>query len=122
MVQRLAAALYGAELDWGAREVYLVRVLGTFALFVGLTALVAARQPVRRAGLTVALAVLFLIRTVSRHLHGIEVREGFSVSPVVNALTSAFFGSLAIALLVLLRASRRHEAVTPPPAGPPPGR
>lgn len=114
--QRLAGGLYGADVAWGPREVYLVRVLGTFALFVGLAAAVAARRPVRHGGLILALAVLFAVRSVSRHVHWVELSEGFSISSTVNVLTSAFSVALAVALLAMLWACR--QARRPPAAGP----
>jgi hypothetical protein len=114
--QRLAAGLYGVDVAWGPREVYLVRVLGTFALFVGFAAAVAARRPVRHGGLIVSLAVLFVIRSVSRHLHGVELYEGFSVAPAVNVLTTTLFLALAVALLALLWVCR--QAHSPSTGGP----
>jgi MYXO-CTERM domain-containing protein len=109
--QQWAAALYGAEIDWTDQATYFVRIIGTFALVVGLVALSAARRPATHAGVVVALAAFFLLRNGIRHVHSAELYAGFSVSSGVNLITSAFFGLLAAALLGLLWASRRRNSL-----------
>ena len=109
--QRAAAALYGAEMDWTEQATYFVRIIGTFALVIGLVALSAARRPMAHAGVVVALAAFFLLRNVIRHVHSAELYAGFSVSSGVNLLTSGFFGLLAGALLGLLWASGRRTGL-----------
>jgi hypothetical protein len=44
----------------------------------------------------------FVLRNIHRHLYSNELYAGFGVSPLVNELTTAFFGIQAV-LLVALR-------------------
>lgn len=108
--QRWAVDLYGARVAWGPDTIYLIRIVGTFALLVGLVAAAAARRPAQHAGVVTALAFFFLLRSASRHLHWDEVRLGFRVGATTNLLTSAFFVLLAAALLVTLGWARRRES------------
>jgi hypothetical protein len=105
--QKLVVAAYGAELAWDARSVYFLRIIGSFAFVLGSLAAMAARDPLRNGIVVVGFAEFFVLRDIHRHLYSDELYRGFAVSPLVNNLTSLFFGAQAVALIALLWAARR---------------
>ena len=105
--QRFAVDLYGASLVWDVRTMYLLRIVGSFAFVLGSLAALAARDPLRNRIVVLALVEFFLLRDVHRHLYSQELYSGFGVRPLVNVLTTLFFGLQAALLALLLwRASR----------------
>jgi hypothetical protein len=106
--QKIAATLYGARLDWTAANIYLLRVIGAFAFVMGLLALLAARNPLRNRLIVLGFIVFFTIRNVTRHIYAGELSEGLLLTPLINYLTTAFFGIQAILLggLLWIAASR----------------
>jgi hypothetical protein len=100
--QKFAATLYGVRLDWTPANTYLLRVIGAFAFVLGILAMSAARSPIRNRVIVIGFIVFFLIRNFSRHLYAGELSDGLLLSPIVNYLTTAFFGIQAILLGGLL--------------------
>jgi hypothetical protein len=101
--------MYGAHLAWDVRDVYFIRIIGSFAFVLGSLAAMAASNPGSTAVAAVGFIEFFVLRNIHRHLFSSELYAGFSVSPLVNNLTTAFFGAQAIALAVLLWIARRAD-------------
>jgi hypothetical protein len=51
----------------------------------------------------------FVLRNIHRHLYSNELYAGFGIAPLVNDLTTAFFGIQAVLLAVFLWRGSRHE-------------
>ena len=105
--QRFAVAGYGAELDWTARNIYFLRIVGSFAFVLGTIAAMAARNPLEYSIVPIGFIEFFLLRNIHRHLYSQELYEGFGVSSLTNDLTTVFFGVQAIALAGFLWAAHR---------------
>ncbi len=100
--QQWAVSAYGARLSWDARDVYFIRIIGSFAFVLGYLAAMAAKDPLKHRIVVIAFIEFFLLRDVNRHLYSRELYTGFGVSPLVNNLTTVFFGVQAIILGVLM--------------------
>ncbi|HJP61125.1 MAG TPA: hypothetical protein VJ865_14055 [Gemmatimonadaceae bacterium] len=109
--QHFAVNAYGASFTFGVRDVYFIRIIGSFVLVLGCVALGASRDPVTNWPAVLSFVEFFILRDISRHLYSQELYEGFHVSPTINVLTSVVFGAQAVLLLWLLWAARR-EVVT----------
>jgi len=105
--QRFAVAGYGAELDWTARNIYFLRIVGSFAFVLGTIAVMAARNPLKYSIVAIGFIEFFVLRNIHRHLYSQELYEGFGVSSLTNDLTTVFFGVQAIALAGFLWAAHR---------------
>ena len=105
--QRFAVAGYGAELDWTARNIYFLRIVGSFAFVLGTIAAMAARNPLKYSIVAIGFIEFFVLRNIHRHLYSQELYEGFGVSSLTNDLTTVFFGVQAIALAGFLWAAHR---------------
>jgi len=112
--QQMAVSAYGAHLAWNETNVYFIRIIGSFAFVLGFLAAMAARDPLRHQVIVIGFIEFFVLRNVNRHLYSEELYAGFGVSPLVNDLTTLFFGLQAVLLGVLLwRASRTSRAARP---------
>jgi hypothetical protein len=100
--QKFSVASYGAALTWDARDIYFIRIVGSFAFVLGYLAAMAARDPLKHQIVVVGFIEFFIIRNINRHLYSGELYSGFGVSPLVNNLTTIFFGVQAILLGGLL--------------------
>jgi hypothetical protein len=100
--QKLAVTSYGARIPWDDRDVYFIRIVGSFAFVLGYLAAMAARDPVRHSIVVVAFIEFFVLRNINRHLYSRELYSGFGVAPVTNDLTTLFFGIQAVLLAALL--------------------
>ena len=108
--QHFAVNAYGASFTFGVRDVYFIRIIGSFVLVLGCVALGASRDPVTNWPAVLSFVEFFVLRDISRHMYSGELYAGFNVSPTINVLTSVVFGAQAILLVALLWAARR-EAV-----------
>jgi len=99
--QRLVASSYGAQIPWNERDVYFVRIIGSFAFVLGYLAAMAAKDPLKHKIVVIAFIEFFILRNVNRHLYSQELYAGFGVPPWVNDLTTVFFGLQAVALALL---------------------
>ena len=108
--QHFAVNAYGASFTFGVRDVYFIRIIGSFVLVLGSVALGASRDPVTNWPAVLSFVEFFVLRDISRHLYSQELYEGFHVSPLINVLTSVVFGAQAVLLVVLLWAARRQAA------------
>lgn len=62
----------------------------------------AAKDPLKHSIVVIAFVEFFTLRNINRHLYSDELYSGFGVSPLVNDLTTVFFGAQAIILTVLI--------------------
>jgi len=108
--QRFAVNAYGASFDFGVRDVYFIRIIGSFVLVLGCVALGASRDPLTNWPAVLSFVEFFVLRDISRHLYSHELYQGFHVSPTINVLTSVVFGAQAALLLALLWAARRESS------------
>ena len=108
--QRFAVNAYGASFDFGVRDIYFIRIIGSFVLVLGSMALGASRDPVANWPAVLSFVEFFVLRDISRHLYSQELYDGFRVSPLINVLTSVVFGAQAALLVVLLWRARREAA------------
>jgi hypothetical protein len=106
--QRFAVHAYGASFEWGVRDVYYIRIIGSFVVVLGSMALVASRDALRYWPFVMCYVEFFVLRDISRHLFSQELYAGFAVTPLMNVLTSVVFGVQAVALLVLVWLGRRE--------------
>lgn len=107
--QRSAVELYGATITWTVREIYFVRIIGSFAFILGTLACVAAQNPLANRMTIIAFIEFFILRNICRHLFADELYIALGVSPLTNTLTSIFFGVQAILLgFFLWRAQKAH--------------
>ena len=100
--QQWAVSSYGARLPWDVRDVYFIRIIGSFAFVLGYLAAMAAKDPLKHSIVVIAFVEFFTLRNINRHLYSHELYSGFGVSPLVNDLTTVFFGGQAIILTVLM--------------------
>jgi hypothetical protein len=108
--QRFAVELYGASFDWTVRDVYYIRIIGSFVLVLGTMALVASRDALRHWPFILCYVEFFVLRDISRHLFSQELYDGFAVAPWMNVLTSVVFGAQAVALAALVWLAKRAES------------
>jgi hypothetical protein len=106
--QHFAVHAYGASFDWTVRDVYYIRIIGSFVVVLGSMALVASRDALRYWPFVMCYVEFFILRDISRHLFSRELYDGFRVAPWMNVLTSVVFGGQAVALLVLVWLGRRE--------------
>lgn len=104
--QRTAAHFYGVGDPWTGRDVYFTRVLGSFALVLGVLAAAAARNPHRHRIVVWGFVEFFILRDVHRHLFQGELVGAFGITPAMNLLTTIVVGSMAVLLLSLLYLTR----------------
>lgn len=99
--QHWAVSSYGANLSWDARDIYFIRIIGSFAFVLGYLAAMAAKDPLKHRIVVIAFIEFFILRNINRHLYSHELFAGFGVSPLTNDLTTAFFGVQALILAAL---------------------
>jgi len=107
--QRFAVGSYGANLAWDDRNIYFLRIIGSFAFVLGYLAAMASRDPLKHQIVLIGFIEFFVLRNIHRHLYSRELYAGFGVSPAVNDLTTVFFGAQAVLLATLLWRARRVE-------------
>jgi hypothetical protein len=108
--QKFAVAAYGASLEWNARSIYFLRIVGSFAFVLGYLAAMASADPLKHSIVVIGFIEFFVLRNIHRHLYSNELYAGFAISPLVNDLTTAFFGLQAVLLAVCLWRASRHAA------------
>jgi hypothetical protein len=108
--QKFAVAAYGASLEWNDRSIYFLRIVGSFAFVLGYLAAMASADPLKHSIVVIGFIEFFVLRNIHRHLYSNELYAGFAISPLVNDLTTAFFGLQAVLLAVCLWRASRHAA------------
>jgi hypothetical protein len=71
--QRWAVSSYGAHLSWDARDVYFIRIIGSFAFVLGYLAAMAAKDPLKHSVVAIAFVEFFTLRNINRHLYSHEL-------------------------------------------------
>src|SRR5690349_1979499 len=112
--QHLATDLYGTNSPWPVRDTYFIRIVGSFAFVLGYLAAMAARDPLKHKIVVIGFIEFFVLRNINRHLYSNELFSGFGVAPIVNDLTSAFFGVQAALLVLLVWVASRAVKRSPP--------
>ena len=100
--QKIAVTAYGASFEWNDRNIYFLRIVGSFAFVLGYLAAMASADPLKHAIVVIGFIEFFVLRNIHRHLYSGELYAGFGVTPLVNDLTTAFFGIQAVLLALLL--------------------
>jgi hypothetical protein len=109
--QKFAVTAYGASVEWNDRTIYFLRIVGSFAFVLGYLAAMASADPLQHSIVIIGFIEFFVLRNIHRHLYSGELYAGFGISPLVNDLTTGFFGLQAVLLAVLLwRMSRDRSA------------
>lgn len=62
----------------------------------------ACHDPVKNRIVVIGFIEFFILRNLHRHLYSQELYSGFSVTPLVNELTTLFFGIQALLLAIFL--------------------
>ena len=106
--QKFMVNLYGAKLAWDVKDIYFIRIIGSFAFVLGVLAASAAKNPLRYTPIIFAFIEFFILRDINRHLYSGELYAGFSVTPQTNIFTSVFFGIQALALVFLWWLARKE--------------
>lgn len=107
--QKICVTMYGASFEWGIRDTYYIRVIGSFVFVLGSLALAASTNPLKYWLFLVCYIEFFILRDIHRHLYAEELYAGFAVTPFVNAMTSVVFAVQAIAIGVLVWLNRKQE-------------
>jgi hypothetical protein len=108
--QTFAVSAYGAALEWNDRNIYFLRIVGSFAFVLGYLAAMAAADPLKHSIVVIGFIEFFVLRNIHRHLYSNELYAGFGISPLVNDLTTVFFGIQAVLLAALLWRASRHRS------------
>lgn len=107
---RMMAGYYGASFEWGPEFAYILKPLGAFMLVLGILAFAASVKPLSHAAIVYAFALLFALRALQRLIHQDELAQVFNIAQGRNYGNVLFFGAMAIALVMLLRAAGRGSS------------
>jgi hypothetical protein len=115
--QQFGLSFYGANVIWNDSNVYFLRIVGSFAFVLGSIAAMASRDPLKHRIVVIGFIEFFVLRNIHRHLYSGELYAGFGVSPLVNDLTTVFFGIQAALLAAFLwHANRQLQRLSKLPA------
>ncbi len=102
----MGGTLYNARVDWtDGQFVYILKPLGAFMIALGIMAAIAARDPLGNRAIVLGFAVLFTMRGLQRILFMDEITRVFAIPSGRSLLQMAIMWSLALALVLLLRAA-----------------
>lgn len=102
----VGGTLYNARVDWtDGQFVYILKPLGAFMIALGIMAAIAARDPLGNRAIVLGFAVLFTMRGLQRILFMDEITRVFAIPSGRSLLQMAIMWSLALALVLLLRAA-----------------
>ncbi len=108
--QKATIAFYGGNLEWNSTNIYFIRIIGSFAFVLGFLAWMASRDPMRYKIIVIGFIEFFILRNIHRHLFADELYVALNISPMMNVMTSVFFGLQALLLTYLLWSTSRKEA------------
>lgn len=111
--QKVTIAFYGGTLEWNSTNIYFIRIIGSFAFVLGYLGWMASGDPMRYKIIVIGFIEFFILRNIHRHLFADELYVALNISPVMNVMTSVFFGLQALLLAYLLWSSSRKEAKNP---------
>jgi hypothetical protein len=121
-LQRAAAGLYGAEVEWTAQFSYILRPLGAFMFVFGLLLAAAALDPWRHRLVVYGLCGVLLLRALQRLVLWQDIQGAFHVSPARDLGMGGLFVAEAVAVLVLLHRAGKAPAGGDARTAPPPVR
>ena len=102
----VGGTLYNAQVDWSDGQfAYIMKPLGVFMIALGVMAAMAARDPLGNRPIILGFAVLFTMRGLQRLLFMNEIESVFAIPSSRSLLQMVVMLSLALALVLLLRAA-----------------
>ena len=102
----VGSSLYNARVDWSDGQfAYIMKPLGAFMIALGIMAAFAARNPLGNRPIIVGFAILFTMRGLQRLLFMNEIESVFAIPASKSLLQMVVMLSLAVALMLLLRAA-----------------
>lgn len=102
----VGSTLYNAQVDWSDGQfAYIMKPLGAFMIALGVMAAMAARDPLGNRAIIIGFAVLFTIRGLQRLLYMQEIESVFAIPASRSLVQMVVMLSLALGLVLLLRAA-----------------
>ena len=102
----VGGTLYNAQVDWSDGQfAYIMKPLGAFMIALGVMAAMAARDPLGNRSIIIGFAVLFTMRGLQRLLFMSEIESVFAIPSSRSLVQMVVMLSLALALVLLLRAA-----------------
>src|SRR5688572_33427819 len=102
----VGSSLYNAQVDWSDGQfVYILKPLGAFMIALGVMAAMAARNPLGNRSIIIGFAVLFTMRGLQRLLFMSEIESVFAIPASRSLVQMVVMLSLAVGLVLLLRAA-----------------
>jgi len=102
----VGGTLYNAQVDWSDGQfAYIMKPLGAFMIALGVMAAMAARDPLGNRPIILGFAVLFTMRGLQRLFFMNEIESVFAIPSSRSLLQMVVMLSLALALVLLLRAA-----------------
>jgi len=102
----VGGTLYNTQVDWSDGQfAYIMKPLGAFMIALGVMAAMAARDPLGNRPIILGFAVLFTMRGLQRLLFMNEIESVFAIPSSRSLLQMVVMLSLALALVLLLRAA-----------------
>lgn len=100
---QFVAGYYGAEVEWTAALLYIIKPLGAFMVVIGVLAGVAARNPLQHAAIIYGVAFLFLLRGIQRIVFMEEISTAVNIEATRNIGNAILFLVLAVLLVAVYR-------------------
>lgn len=102
----VGGTLYNAQVDWSDGQfAYIMKPLGAFMIALGVMAALAARDPLGHRSIIIGFAVLFTMRGLQRLLFMSEIESVFAIPTSRSLVQMVVMLSLALGLVLLLRAA-----------------
>ena len=106
----VGSSLYNARVDWSDGQfAYIMKPLGAFMMALGAMAAMAARNPLGNRPIIIGFAILFTMRGLQRLLFMNEIESVFAIPASRSLLQMVVMLSLALGLVLLLRAASAGE-------------
>ena len=110
----VGSSLYNAQVDWSDGQfAYIMKPLGAFMIALGVMAAMAARDPLGNRPIIIGFAVLFTMRGLQRLLFMDEIERVFAIPSSRSLMQMVVMLSLAVVLVVLLRAASAGSSSRP---------
>ena len=110
----VGSSLYNAQVDWSDGQfAYIMKPLGAFMIALGVMAALAARDPLGNRPIIIGFAVLFTMRGLQRLLFMNEIESVFAIPSSRSMVQMVVMLSLALALVLLLRAASGGSSSRP---------
>jgi hypothetical protein len=106
----VGGTLYNAQVDWSDGQfAYIMKPLGAFMIALGVMAAMAARNPLGNRSIIIGFAILFTMRGLQRLLYMREIEGVFAIPSSRSLVQMVVMLSLALGLVLLLRAASAGE-------------